>query len=108
MDATTISIWPLVLTSAGVAALVSAGATVIGQLLERRARRKELLLTKAIELAVRHTETSLEIAKRSGMTLRVQDDLVSAATYYKWLQSLWDTGELPDDPRIQQLGPSSK
>ena len=101
--------WPLVLTSAGVASLVSAGATLFGQAFERRARRRELLLTKAIELAQDRSRRTLDVWEKSGRqaSARFQDDIVSAETYFQWLESLWDSGRLPDDPRIQRLGPDT-
>lgn len=45
---------PLILGSAAVGALVSSIITLIGQAVERRARRRELLLSKSIELAELH------------------------------------------------------
>ena len=97
------TLWPLILTSAGVAAIVSAGATLIGQALERKTRRKELLLGKAIDLARTRAERLMRIADSRGARTTLEDDIVTAETYYSWLQSLWETGRLPDDPRIERL-----
>jgi hypothetical protein len=94
--------WPLVLTSAAVAAVVSAAATIVGQMFERRARRRELLFEKAFQLASVLRDEALR-ASGSGRKVQVQDDIVTAETYYKWLQVLWDTGALPDDPRIKRV-----
>src|SRR5687768_5604562 len=102
--------WPLVLTSAAVASLVSAGATLFGQAFERRARGKELLLTKAIELAQDRSKRTMDLWERSGAkaSAHFQDDIVSAETHFKWLESLWARGSLPDDSRIERLGPREK
>ncbi len=99
----TISFWSLVLTSAAVAAIVSSVATLLGQKLERRGRRRELLFEKAFELARGLRARAEKRAAASVQKVAVQDDLVSAETYYKWLQVLWDTGSLPDDPRIKRI-----
>jgi hypothetical protein len=87
----------LVLTSAAVGALASSVVTFVGQVLERRARRDELLLTKALEIAVHRTEMGVKIAEQTGVGLSVLDEVISAETYYRWLKSLLDTGKLPPD-----------
>lgn len=97
------SVWPLVLTSAAIAAIVSSGATLVGQAIERRSRRRELLLTKAIELARAKSERAVWIAERTGTSVRLQDDIVSAETYFRWLTHLFDKGILPADPAIQRM-----
>jgi hypothetical protein len=94
--------WTLVLTSAGVAALVSSGLTLISQALERRARRQELLLSKAIELAKGRTEMVLRLVEKTGGRASFQDDIILAEGYYQWLLHLLNHGRLPDDPRIDR------
>lgn len=98
-----VSLWSLILASAGVAAVVSSSATLLGQALERRARRRELLLTKAIELARDRRQQAMALAAKAGGTAILQDNIVSAETYYQWLTSLFESGRLPDDPRIQRI-----
>ena len=105
MDAVGASYWPLILTSAGVGAIVSAGVTFIGQVLERGARRRELLLSKAIELAQRDNDRATHLWEKTGVPAKIQDDIVSAETYFKWLDHLWKHGSLPDDPAIERLRP---
>ena len=88
------SIWPFVISSAVVGALVSAAITFISQLLERRARRKELLLSRAIDLAFRRTDVGMRMAEKTGRGVFVPDDVVLAAEYYKELQHVIDKGDL--------------
>ena len=45
-------ITPFILGSAAIGALVSSIITLIGQAIERQARKRELLLSKSIDLAV--------------------------------------------------------
>ena len=43
----------------------------------------------------------MKIADKAGQGTVIPDDIVGAETYYRSLQSLWETGRLPDDPRIE-------
>jgi hypothetical protein len=90
-------IWLTVLTSAAVGALVSSGVTLIGQHLERRARRDELLFNKAIDLAEAQREFFLAFADKSGATATLIDPAINAETYFRWFKILLDTGKLPPD-----------
>jgi hypothetical protein len=96
------SVWPVILTSAGVAALVSSVLGLLGQALERRARRQELLLAKAIELAQSRTDMVLRITEKSGQRTTFQDNAILAEGYYQWLSHLLNNGSLPNDPRIDR------
>lgn len=87
----------LVLTSAAVGALVSSVVTLIGQHLERRARRDELLLTKELEAAKEKRLLAMKAAEVSGSRVSLLDDVINAETYYRWLKALIDTGKLPPD-----------
>jgi hypothetical protein len=49
--------WGTVITSAAVGSIVSSLATLIGQRAERNARKRELLMVKAVEM-VSHVESS--------------------------------------------------
>ena len=77
--------------------MVGSIVTLIGQHLERRARRDELLLTKALEVAARKRETALQVASLTEGDLSLVDDAINAETYYRWLKTLLDTGKLPPD-----------
>ena len=91
------NIWLTVLTSAAVGVLVSSIVTLIGQSLERRARRNELLLVKALEIAAERRKLAMEVAEKTGVTASLVDDTINAETYFRWLKSLLDTGKLPPD-----------
>ncbi|SRR5258708_1967314 len=89
--------WLTVLTSAAVGVLVSSVVTLIGQRLERRARRDELLLVKAVEMAAARREFVMEVVEKSGATASLVDDAINAETYFRWLKSLLEMGKLPPD-----------
>ena len=90
--------WVTILTSAAVGALASSMVTLVGQLLERRSRRNELLLAKALEMAIRRTDVLLEAIKISGKgSARLPDEVINAETYFRWLKSLLVSGKLPAD-----------
>jgi len=50
----------IVLTSSGVAVLMSGLITLLGQYFERRNRRNELIFTKALEMAYERSKMILE------------------------------------------------
>jgi hypothetical protein len=88
----------LVLTSAGVAALVSGVITLLSQYLERRSRRNELILSKALDLAITRTDRVLKMVDAApGRSATLYDDAFLAETYYRWFQHLLAHGKLPPD-----------
>ncbi len=85
-----------IITSAAVGALSAAIITFIGQVLDRRARRKELLLSKAIELAMARREMIMRVVEQtSGTTAELWDDAVLSAEYFTVLKHLIEKGDLP-------------
>jgi hypothetical protein len=92
-----VNAWLVVLTSSAGGVLVSSVVTLLGQLLERRARRDELLLTKACEMAAHRTALAVQVAKDAGVGVSLQDDVINAETYYRWLKELMKSGKLPPD-----------
>jgi hypothetical protein len=86
-----------VVTSAAVGAVSAAVVNLIGQSLERRSRRSELLLAKAVELAVERVRFAFEVARASQQDAALKDPGITCATYYKWLRHLLENGELPSD-----------
>lgn len=89
--------WVTVLTSAAVGVLVSGLVTLLGQHLERRARRDELLLNRAIDLAVAQREFTLALAKENRSEATLIDPAINAETYFRWLKALIGTEKLPPD-----------
>jgi hypothetical protein len=81
--------------SAAVAAVVSSVFTLLGQHLERKSRLRELILSKALEMALQHTKILMEVAEKSQQSVRLYDTVVKAETYYRWLTHLHEHGELP-------------
>jgi len=96
-DSTPLSPWATVLTSAAVGVLVSGVVTLIGQYLERRARRNELLLTKAIEVSIHRSNIATQLARDAGVKVSLVNEVINAETYFRWLKSLLDKGKLPPD-----------
>jgi len=84
----------------------------LAQTIERRARRRELLLTKAIDLAARRTDTVKEVALRTGVSALLKDDVSLTAEYFVLLQHLIDKNDLPDEFKEKEgrshPGPSSR
>ena len=93
----TMPTWSIVLTSAGIAALVSGLISLAGQAIERKARQRELALAKALEMAIIRTELVKEIAEKQGSKATFNDHVILAETYFRWLSHLLDKGELPTD-----------
>lgn len=89
--------WTTVLASAAVGVLVSSIFTLIGQYLERKARRDELILVKALEAAQFRSRIAVEVAKSYDQGVGLENEVVSAATYVRWLKALMKTGQLPQD-----------
>jgi hypothetical protein len=86
-----------VVTSAAVGSIVAAGITVLGQFLERRARRKELLLKKAIEIAEAKTKNIIDISEKTGVNAIIYDTMANVGVYYRALEYLINKGDLPAD-----------
>lgn len=84
-----------IVTSAAVGALVSSAIALVSQALERRSRRRELLLAKAIELAISKRDFVLKATQGTGRRTQFMDDAVAAAEYYTALDHLLKKGELP-------------
>ena len=85
-----------IITSAAVGAAVSSFVALLGQWFERRAQKKELLLTKAIDLAFNRQELILKASNAAGGRALLRDAVVSAAEYYRLLEDVFDKGTLPD------------
>jgi hypothetical protein len=90
----------VVLTSAAVSAVVSGLFTFVSQCLERRARRRELLLKTATDWAVKHLEQALQIGKDRGVRVEVPALGWLTHDYYHQLTTLMKRGTLP--PAVQQ------
>ena len=88
----------IVLTSSGVAVLMSGLITLLGQYFERRNRRNELIFTKALEMAYERSKMILDIEKtHPGIKVELQDNIYLAETYDRWLDYSYSHGKLPDD-----------
>ena len=74
------------LSSAAVGALVSSAITTVAQWRERKSRREELLLTKAMEMARARVAT---IVATGG---KVEPDILIAEDYYVSLKHLIEHG----------------
>jgi hypothetical protein len=105
MDRTQILI--ALLGSAAIGALVSSVITVFAQWRERKSRREELLLTKAIEMAhVRFANvmTVLKDTQQGGM---LEPDLLMLKDYHKSLRYLMKHNEL-DPPTKERIAAEMK
>jgi hypothetical protein len=85
----------VVLTSAAVSALVSSLFTFISQCLERRARRRELVMKTAADLATQSRNFYLEVAKSRGG--KIPPLPFSTYYYHQQLSSLFKRGKLTSE-----------
>ncbi len=86
-----------IVTSAAVGAVSGSIISFWGAILERKARRKEILLNKAVELAIERARFVKEIAKETSRAASIQDAAVMSATYFNWLEHVLDKGSLPEE-----------
>lgn len=86
-----------ILGSAAIGALVSSIITALSQWRERASRKRELLVSKSIEMAHKHTDNSLRILERNGKSGELYPDVVLARWYHKQLTRLFDEGKVADD-----------
>jgi hypothetical protein len=84
-----------VFTSAAVGALVAGIIQFTGQVLERRWRRRELLLRLSLESAEAMNANMMRVADASAIDVDIRDRVYLAADYYPVLRHLLDSGELP-------------
>jgi len=89
----------VILTSALASAVVASFFNLIGQAVERRARRRELVFMKSLELAKANREFVAMVADKTGQTARIHDYVVYAEMYFWLLTELHDHGTLPEDWR---------
>jgi hypothetical protein len=84
-----------ILTSAVISAVIASAFGLIGQAIDRRARRRELLFVKSVELARENREFIMKVAKDLGAGARIHDYAVYAEMYFWLLTELHDKGHLP-------------
>jgi len=81
------------ISSAATGVLVSSVITLFAQWRERKSRREELLLTKAIEMA----QARVANVRESGFEGKMMPEIEMAQNYHRWLTHLMKHGELPPD-----------
>lgn len=85
----------IVFASAGTAALVAGLMTIFGQYLERRARRQDLLLAKAVQIAAIRIDVLMKTADRNQQSASIPDLTYLTEKYYQALEHLMVKGRLP-------------
>lgn len=111
-DQSSPSLWMLLLTSAGIASAVSAGAGFLNQHLERKARAdeaerarasqiREAAMRLALEAAHERTRTVMAAAAADGRgrTVTLHDDVENAAKYYVQIVGILEQG-LAASPKL--------
>jgi hypothetical protein len=88
------------LIGAFVSSVVSGLMTMFGQYLERKSRQRELLLVKAIELAVERRKLIVETAEKEGLPASLVPDIYTAAEHMTWLEHILREEHLP--PNIKK------
>ena len=89
------NITSLILGSAAIGALVSSIITFAGQVLERRARRQELLLSESVKLAMAHHAAQVEYAKLTRENRFIPEHVRLVQVYFIAMKHLILTGKLP-------------
>lgn len=87
--------WASIVTAAAVGSIASSAITLIGQHLERIARRRELLLTKAIELARIKNDRTVQVTIASRSQAKIDDEVYLARAFFEELEHLFRAGKLP-------------
>jgi hypothetical protein len=87
----------LVLGSAAVGALVSSLMTLTGQYFERKSRKREIILGKAIEMAHQRFENTITALRDSGQQGKIVPEIYMALQYHKSLTALFETGDLDEE-----------
>jgi hypothetical protein len=96
----------VIITSAAVGAIAGSLITFIGGILERRARRREMLLTKAVELAIHRFESAIRVANETNRSTTLQDPAMMSADYFRTLEHILDKGVPPEEMLgVQRQGP---
>jgi hypothetical protein len=72
---------------------------LLGQMLERKARRRERIFMQSVELAKANRQFTMDLAKEMGGGM-IHDYAVYAEGYYWLLMELHDKGRLPDNWRM--------
>jgi len=88
-----------ILTLALVSTIVTGVFALSGQAIERKARRREVLFTKSVELAKGNRDFIAMVADKTGQSARISDYVVYAEMYYWLLTELHDKGSLPENWR---------
>ena len=88
--------WSTILTSAAIGALVAQLVQLVGQALERRARRRELIFKFAVEASRMSNVITLQIARETKRPAVIKDPIVQAASYYPLVEHLLDRGRMPE------------
>jgi hypothetical protein len=72
-------------------------------MIERKARRKELLLSKSIELAELHIKLLKDAASATGGVVDIQPYIFYARWYHKELELLLSTSKLSSELEAQYM-----
>ncbi|HEY9684467.1 MAG TPA: hypothetical protein V6C86_22995 [Oculatellaceae cyanobacterium] len=87
----------IALISAGVGATISSLFTLAGQHFERRHQKRQLVFKSALEVSQKRIEQGMEAAKMTGNRTEIPDLVILSGTYYKWLESMYEHGQLPPE-----------
>jgi hypothetical protein len=89
-------IWILFISSAAIGALVSASMTAFTQWQDRKARQRELIFSKSVEMANTETDRFLKMIEMKGEGA-LYPTIVTARWYHKQLTRLFAEGKIADD-----------
>lgn len=91
----------LILGSAAIGALISSVITILGQFLDRSAKKKELLFSKPIELAQVNVAILTDAAKHGSKSVALRPIVVYTRWHHRELKSHYEKGRL--SPRMEAI-----
>ena len=81
----------------GIGALLSASVLAVSQWRERVSRQNELILSKSVELAMKHTDVRMKMAEGMGASVDIYPEIVIARFYHRQLKRLLSKHRISTD-----------
>jgi hypothetical protein len=86
-----------IISSAGIGAVVTGSLLAFSQWRERISRQNELILSKSVELAMKHTEVRMKMAEGMGRSVDIVPEIVIARFYHRQLTRLFNKHQISSD-----------
>ncbi len=83
--------------STSIGGIVTGSILALSQWRERKSRQNELILSKSVELALKHTETRMKMAEGSGSNVDIFPEIVIVRFYHRQLKRLFSKERISTD-----------